>query len=221
VTGIKGALADITLLTEPPNPKNDAIMVKNTPQTGRARRWEAFEAEALPHLPALFRLAMWLLRDRTEAEDLVQETFTQALQSFHRFEKGTNCRAWLVRVMYHTNSNRRRANARLQFVSDTDERIAETIAFDPPTPEGLTAQEVLRALRNLPPQFEEVVLLSDIEDMAYKEIAETLGIPIGTVMSRLYRGRKLMRSELASYVNSRGSGGKNTEKQASASSADK
>src|SRR5688572_19761714 len=191
-------------------------MVKSTPQTGRARRWEAFEAEALPHLPALFRLAMWLLRDRTEAEDLVQETFTQALQSFHRFEKGTNCRAWLVRVMYHTNSNRRRANARLRLVSEMDERIAETIAFDPPTPESVTEEEVLRALRSLPPQFEEVVLLSDIEDMTYKEIAETLGIPIGTVMSRLHRGRKLMRAELASYANSRGGNGQNTDEQTSA-----
>jgi RNA polymerase sigma-70 factor, ECF subfamily len=194
-------------------------MFKSIPQKGRARPWEAFEAEALPHLPALFRLAMWLLRDRTEAEDLVQETFTQALQSFHRFEKGTNCRAWLVRVMYHTNSNRRRANARLRLVSETDERIAETIAFDPPTPEGVTSEEVLRALRSLPPQFEEVVLLSDTEDMTYKEIAETLGIPIGTVMSRLHRGRKLMRTELASYVNSRGSGGQNTDEQTSVSSA--
>lgn len=194
-------------------------MFKRIQQTGRAGPWEAFEVEALPHLPALFRLAMWLLRDRAEAEDLVQETFTQALQSFHRFQKGTNCRAWLIRVMYHTNSNRRRANARLRLVSETDERLAETIAFDPPTPQGLTAEEVLQALRCLPPQFEEVVLLSDIEDMTYKEIAETLGVPIGTVMSRLHRGRKLMRAELASYANSRDSSGQNTDEQASTSSA--
>lgn len=193
-------------------------MFKSTPQTGAVREWEEFEAEALPHLPALFRLAMWLVRDRTEAEDLVQETFTQALQSFHRFQRDTNCRAWLVRVMYHTNSNRRRANARFRLVSDTDERIAETVAFDPPTPQGLTDDEVLRALRSLPTQFQEVVLLSDIEDMTYKEVAETLDVPIGTVMSRLHRGRKLMRSELASYVNSSG-GGQNTDEQASPSSA--
>ena len=194
-------------------------MFKSTPQTGRVCEWEEFEAEALPHLPALFRLAMWLVRDRTEAEDLVQETFTQALQSFHRFQRDTNCRAWLVRVMYHTNSNRRRANARFRLVSDTDERIAETVAFDPPTPQGLTDDEVLRALRSLPTQFQEVVLLSDIEDMTYKEVAETLDVPIGTVMSRLHRGRKLMRSELASYVNSSGGRGQNTDERASPSSA--
>ena len=175
------------------------MIFKSTPETSWTG-WEAFEAEALPHLPGLFRLAMWLVRDRTEAEDLVQETFTQALQSFHRFEKGTNCRAWLVRVMYYTNNNRRRANARLRLISENDERIAETIVCDRPTPQGLSAEEVLRALRSLPQQFQDVVLLSDVEDLSYKEIAETLGVPLGTVMSRLHRGRKLMRAELANYA---------------------
>ena len=191
-------------------------MFKSIRQLDRESQWAAFETEALPHLSALYRVAVWLVRDGAEAEDLVQDTFMQALQSFHRFEKGTNCRAWLIRILFHVNSNRRRAKARLELVSDTDERIAETIAFDPPTPQGLTEEEVLRALRSLPPQFEEVVLLSDIEDMTYKEIAKTLGVPIGTVMSRLHRGRKMMRAELASYANSHGVGGQNAE-QASAS----
>ncbi len=193
-------------------------MFKSIRQLDRESHWAAFEVQALPHLSALYRVAVWLVRDRAEAEDLVQDTFMQALQSFHRFEKGTNCRAWLIRILFHVNSNRRRAKARLELVSDTDERIAETIAFDPPTPQGLTEEEVLRALRSLPPQFGEVVLLSDIEDMTYKEIAKTLGVPIGTVMSRLHRGRKMMRAELASYANSRGVGGQNAE-QASASSS--
>jgi RNA polymerase sigma-70 factor (ECF subfamily) len=193
-------------------------MFNSIRQIGRESQWAGFEVEALPHLSALFRVAMWLVRDRTEAEDLVQDTFMQALQSFHRFEKGTNCRAWLIRVMFHLNSNRRRAKARFHFVSDADERIAETIAFDPPTPEGLTEEEVLRALRSLPRQFEEVVLLSDIEDMTYTEIAKTLGVPIGTVMSRLHRGRKMMRAELASYANARGIGKQNAEKSSASSS---
>lgn len=193
-------------------------MFKSIRQLDRESQWAAFEAEALPQLSALYRVAVWLVTDRAEAEDLVQDTFMQALQSFHRFEKGTNCRAWLIRILFHVNSNRRRAKARLELVSDTDERIAETIAFDPPTPQELTEEEVLRALRSLPPQFEEVVLLSDIEDMTYKEIAKTLGVPIGTVMSRLHRGRKMMRAELASYANSRGVGGQNAG-QASVSSS--
>jgi RNA polymerase sigma-70 factor (ECF subfamily) len=120
--------------------------------------------------------------------------------------------------MIHINSNRRRAKARLQLVSETDERIAEMVAFDPPTPQRLTEEEVLGALRGLPSQFGEVVLLADVEDMTYKEIAKALDVPVGTVMSRLHRGRKLMRAALASYANSRGIGGKKTDK-ASASSA--
>ncbi|MGH9838572.1 MAG: sigma-70 family RNA polymerase sigma factor [Blastocatellia bacterium] len=173
-------------------------------QAERADQWTAFEAEAMPYLGELFRVAMWLTHDRAEAEDLVQETFTQALESFHRYEQGTNCRAWLVKIMYHMRSNRRRASARLQLVSDIDERIAETVAFEPPTPQGITEEEVLRALKCLPQQYLEVVVLSDVEDLTYKEIAEALLIPVGTVMSRLHRGRKLLRMELANYANSHG-----------------
>jgi RNA polymerase sigma-70 factor (ECF subfamily) len=195
-------------------------MFKSIRQVDRQTQWAAFEAEALPHLSAIFRLGMWLVRDRAEAEDLVQDTFTQALQSFHRYEQGTNCRAWLIRVMFHVNSNRRRAKTRLQLVSETDERIAEMVAFDPPTPQGLTEEDVLGALRGIPTQFGEVVLLADIEDMTYKEIAQALDVPVGTVMSRLHRGRKLMRAALASYANSRGIGGQKTDKP-SASSASK
>jgi len=175
-------------------------------QVERAGGWAAFEAEAMPHLDGLFRVAMWLVRNRAEAEDLVQETFTQALQSFKRFEQGTNCRAWLVTIMYHTLSKRRRAEMKLQLVSDHEERIAETVAFEPPTPQGITEEEVLRALGRLPLPFQEVVVLSDVEDMTYKEIAEALSLPVGTVMSRLHRGRKLLRTELARYANESGIG---------------
>ncbi len=154
----------------------------------------------------LFRVAMWLVRDRAEAEDLVQETFTQALQSFHGYQPGTNCRAWLVTIMYRARGKRLRTNSRLRLVNDVDERIAETVAFTPPTPPHVTEEEVLSALRRLPPQFQEVVVLSDVEDFAYKEIAETLNVPIGTVMSRLARRRKLLRAELGKYANTLGIG---------------
>ncbi|MGI9107866.1 MAG: sigma-70 family RNA polymerase sigma factor [Pyrinomonadaceae bacterium] len=164
----------------------------------------------------LFRVAMWLVGDRTTAEDLVQETFTQALQSFHRYEPGTNCRAWLVTIMYHVNSKRRRAGSKLRLVNDGEEQIAATVAFTPPTPQGLTEAEVLHALRNIPTQFQEVVILSDVENMAYKEIAEALSVPVGTVMSRLSRGRKLLRATLATYANAHGIGRRN-EKAASLS----
>jgi RNA polymerase sigma-70 factor (ECF subfamily) len=168
--------------------------------------WTSFESEALPHSADLYRMAKWLLRNRDEAEDLVQETLVAALRSFHRFEKGTNCRAWLIKIMYYTLSKRRRAEGRLRTLSDTEEQIAETVAFEPPTPQNITEEEVLKALNRLPQQFQEVVILSDVEDMTYKEIAEALSIPTGTVMSRLHRGRRLLRAELAVYANTLGIG---------------
>ena len=160
----------------------------------------------MPHVSSLFRVALWLTRDRAEAEDLVQETLMEALSSFHRFAQGTNCRAWLVSILYHMQSKRRRTAARLHFVSDAEERIAETTAFDPPTPQNLTDEEVLGALERLPRAFQEVVILADIEEMSYKEIASALEVPVGTVMSRISRGRKLLRAELASYANAHGFG---------------
>ncbi len=182
--------------------------------------WTSFENEALPHHANLYRMAKWLLRNRDEAEDLVQETFVAALRSFHRFEKGTNCRAWLIKIMYHTLSKRRRGEGRLRIVSDTEEQIAETVAFEPPTPHNITEQEVLDALKRLPQQFQEVVILSDVEDMTYKEIAEALSIPTGTVMSRLHRGRRWLRAELAAYANSLGIG-KTGETESSVQPAEK
>lgn len=192
----------------PDRTKLDSLIHKfrRTRQDERAREWSAFETEAMPHIDDLFRIARWLVRDRTEAEDLVQETLMQALQSFHRYEQGTNVRAWLVTIMYRTRGKRIRSASRLRLVSDVDERIAETVAFEPPTPNGITEDEVLRALEHLPASFQEVVILSDVEDFTYKEIAESLDVPIGTVMSRLSRGRKLLRAELGKYANEQGIG---------------
>jgi RNA polymerase sigma-70 factor (ECF subfamily) len=176
-------------------------MFRTNRQSEQADTWAAFEGEALPHMNDLFRVAMWLVGNRTAAEDLVQETFTQALQSFHRFARGTNCRAWLITI-----SKMRRSETRLRLVSDEDARIAETVAIVPPIPQTIREGEVLQALRELPQQFQEVVVLSDIEDMSYKEIADALSIPVGTVMSRLSRGRKLLRGKLAAYANQFGIG---------------
>jgi RNA polymerase sigma-70 factor (ECF subfamily) len=158
--------------------------------------WAAFEAEALPHVDRLFRLAMWFERNRSEAEDLVQETMMQALQSFHRFQPGTNCRAWLTKILQHVRNNRRRALGRSPLVEDADDRIAATIPFVPPIPQHLTDDEMLGALRRIPTPFQEVIVLCDVEELTYKEIAEALAIPLGTVMSRLHRGRALLRAEL-------------------------
>jgi len=148
---------------------------------GRQAAWAGFEAEALPHLESLFRIAMWFERDRSEAEDLVQETLKQALESFHRYTPGTNCRGWLMSILQHVRSNRRRARGRSPLVSaDPEELAASPVPFVPPAPEHLTDDELLGALRRVPAQFQEVIVLSDVEELPYKEIAATLSIPIGS-----------------------------------------
>jgi len=163
---------------------------------GADNGWAAFEAEALPHVDRLFRLALWFERDRTEAEDLLQETMMHALQSFHRFRSGTNCRAWLTAILQNVRKNRWRARNRSPLVDDPDDRIGQTIPFVPPIPQELTDEDILAALARIPVAFQEVVLLCDVEELTYKEAADALGIPLGTVMSRLHRGRALLRSEL-------------------------
>jgi RNA polymerase sigma-70 factor (ECF subfamily) len=166
----------------------------------REKEWAAFEAEAMPLMADVFRVALYLARDREEAEDLTQETFAQALKSFHRYTSGTNCRAWLVTILYHLNSKRRRRLGKLKLVEDVEEQITNTVAFEPPIPEHLTDEEILQALERIPKQFREVVLLTDVEEFSYKEVAELLQTPIGTVMSRLHRGRRLLRQQLTEYA---------------------
>ena len=164
--------------------------------TDADRRWLAFETEAMPHVDRLFRHAMWLVRNRTEAEDLVQETLVQALQSFHRFTPGTNCRAWLVSILQHVRLNRLRKQGRTVIDSTVDERVTNVVPFVPPIPDHVTDEDMLLALQQIPPHHQEVILLCDVEDMTYKEIAAALEVPIGTVMSRLHRGRELLRTAL-------------------------
>ena len=171
-------------------------MVKQVATRDDSDARSAFELEVLPHAARLFRLAMWLERNRADAEDVVQDTMMQALRSFHRFQPGTNCRAWLITILQRIVSNRRRAKGRSILVSDPDDRIAQTVPFVPPVPQTLTDETVLAMLQRLPTASQEVIILCDIEDLSYKEAADALAIPIGTVMSRLHRGRGQLRTEL-------------------------
>ena len=155
-----------------------------------------FEAEALPHLNDLYRAAASILHSRTEAEDAVQEAYLQALKSYQRFTPGTNCRAWLFRILFHVISHQRRKWFS-RFVYSEREALEQTAVYVEPIAEQLTDDELIQAFRKLPQQFAEVVMLSDVQEFSYKEIQETLEIPIGTVMSRLSRGRQLLRAELA------------------------
>ena len=166
---------------------------------------ESFEALATPYLTDLYRTASLLLRDRNEAEDLIQETYLEAWKSFHRFELGTNCRAWLFKIMFHRLHHLRRRLVKTSRVItiDTPEGQVELVA-EPAVPQEIRDEDVLKALEKVAAEFREVVLLADVEEFSYKEIAETLRIPLGTVMSRLSRGRKLLRQELAVVARSYG-----------------
>ncbi len=165
-------------------------------QTSAGVRVEDFEGAALPHLNELFRTAARLVGNRTEAEDLLQETYLQAWKSFHRFELGTNCRAWLFRILVNKAHHHRR---RLWWKKchDSEAELESWLEYQPPIDEQLGDQVMLLALARLPRHYRAAVLLADVEDFSYKEIATIERVPIGTVMSRLSRGRKLLRAELA------------------------
>jgi RNA polymerase sigma-70 factor, ECF subfamily len=170
----------------------------------RGARIEDFESAALPHFNDLYRTAARVVGDRTEAEDLVHEALLQAWKSFHRFELGTNCRAWLFRILFHVIDHHRRKWFSSKSVQESEELLENVLTYEPPIPENLTDEEVLAALAKVPPDFREVLLLTDVQEFSYKEVAETLEIPLGTVMSRLSRGRKILRGALAQYAESLG-----------------
>jgi len=165
---------------------------------------EGFEAEAMPHINDLFRAAASMLKNRTEAEDVVQETYLQAWKSFHRFAPGTNCRAWLFKILFHVIQHQRRKWFKFRFADEGEELLEQTLCYEPPVAQDLKDEEVLAAFRQIPEAYREVVLLSDVYEFSYKEIQQTLGIPIGTVMSRLSRGRQLLRTQLADVASAAG-----------------
>ncbi len=165
---------------------------------------ERFETEAMPHLNDIFRTATRVLGDSARAEDVAQEVYLQAWRSFHRFEPGTNCRAWLFKILFHCVNHHRRKWFRLPLLKETEEFIEGNLAQPEPIPEQLTDEGILTALDRIPADFRAVILMVDVEEFAYKEAAEILSIPIGTVMSRLSRGRKLLREQLAGVARSYG-----------------
>ncbi|MFQ5740478.1 MAG: sigma-70 family RNA polymerase sigma factor [Acidobacteriota bacterium] len=154
-----------------------------------------FLSEALPHSDALYRMALRLAEDASVAEDFVQETFKEAWVSFHTYQPGSNCKAWLFRILFRVRGRHLSSRNKLKWVplEDVPEKRLAVTDFR----QRVEARLVLKILHTLPRHYQVVLVLADVENLSYREIAQTLGVPIGTVMSRLNRARKFFRSKLA------------------------
>jgi len=160
----------------------------------------SFAELAMPHFASLYNLACWLTQDRAAAEDLVQETYAKALKGFPSYHQGTNFRAWLYRILRNTFLTTQAGLKAAASLDSDDVTVVEPSTDE--TPEAILLARVeqatiQKALEVLPMHFREIILLSDVEEMNYKEIGQALSIPIGTVMSRLFRARRAMRKWLA------------------------
>lgn len=170
----------------------------------------------MPHMSALYNFAVRMCRDSDDAADLVQETYLKAYRFFDSFERGTNCKAWLFRILKNSYINRYRKTSKAPDVVDYDtvEDFYETIRDSSVAPSTFDEQvfsqalddEVARSIAELPEEFRTVIILCDIEEFTYEEIAEFVDCPIGTVRSRLHRARKMLAAKLYSYARKRGYG---------------
>ncbi len=205
--------------------KSDPIHPRKTPTKKEAlsreerKKQREFQNEAVVHLNSLYNYALHITMNPDDAEDLVQETYLKAYRFFNSFERGTNCKAWLFKILKNNYINRFRKNSKEPVKVDYDlikdfyhsikDTRNDTSESDSDYFHSLLHEEVYQALMSLPEEFREVIQLCDIEGFTYEEIANMVDSPIGTVRSRLYRGRKLLRVQLEEYAEKYGF---NTEK---------
>lgn len=186
--------------------------------SGKSIRQQEFEVEALPHADLLYNYALRMTNNSADADDLVQETFLKAFRFWDKYEKGTNIRAWLFRIMKNSYINRYRRESKEPNTVDYEEvqnfynTIRDEAADSSDLQESmfghLLDDDIAHAISRLPEDFRTVVILCDIESLTYEEIAEFLAVPLGTVRSRLHRGRSLLRAGLLDYAKQRGYTGK-------------
>lgn len=177
-------------------------------------RYRQFEREALPHLDAVYSFAVYLCRDRELARDLTQETYLRAWQSWESFQPGTNCKAWLLTItrnLYITHYRRQqRSPETLPYTEEDTEELppppleAATPSVEEELSQTALDEEVLHALSALPESFRTIVILCDLEELSYEDVARMLGIPVGTVRSRLHRARARLAQLLREYAQRRG-----------------
>jgi RNA polymerase sigma-70 factor (ECF subfamily) len=173
-----------------------------------------FQKEAIVHLNALYNYALHLTMNTDDAEDLVQETYLKAYRFFNSFERGTNCKAWLFKILKNNYINVFRKNSKepgkvdydliKDFYHSIKDSSIDTTEADSDYFHSLLHEEVYQALHSLPEEFREVIELCDIEGFTYEEIANMVESPIGTIRSRLFRGRKMLREQLETYASQRG-----------------
>ncbi len=173
-----------------------------------------FQSEALPHMDLLYNYALRMTYNSADAEDLVQETFLKAFRFWDSYEKGTNIRAWLFRIMKNAYINRYRKEKKEpetveyeeveNFYNSIRESVSESSDLQETLYNNLLEDDVATAIAELPEDFRTVVILCDIEGLTYEEVAEFVDCPIGTVRSRLHRGRKMLRAKLLDYARKRG-----------------
>lgn len=180
--------------------------VRARPSMADLARRAAFEREALVHMDALYSFALKLARGRDDAEDLVSDTMLRALERWEQYRLGTNIRAWLFTILYHLFvSRKRRIDAREVLAPDDPEHGAVFEPVGETDPEGafydsFIDEEIVAAIEALPNEYRSAVLLSDVHGMRYAEIATALGVPEGTVKSRLFRGRRILQKKLRGYA---------------------